>query len=82
MTTATEFQIVRVGAPVRLDEAPIGLFMSCGELCVKTEYREPNGAVSAFIVESGEFFWGPSPQSVASQNAAMVQPLREQEPTS
>jgi hypothetical protein len=61
----------------RLDEAPIGLFMSDGELCLKTEYREPNGAISAFIVSSGEFFWGPSPQSVATQNAADVRPISE-----
>ena len=63
-------------APSRLDEAPIGLFMCNGELCLKSEYREPNGAVSAFIVESGEFFWGPSPQSVANQNACTVTPVK------
>lgn len=59
----------------RLDSAPIGLFMCNGELCLKTEYREPNGAISAFIVETGEFFWGPSPQSVANQNACDVTAL-------
>lgn len=59
----------------RLDEAPVGLFMCNGELCLKTEYREPNGFVSAFIVKTGEFFGGPSPQSVASQNACDVTPL-------
>jgi len=72
-----------LGSPRRLDECPIGLFMCMGELCLKTEYREPNGAVSAFIVGSGEFFWGPSPQSVASQNAETVTPLSldEDEPS-
>lgn len=62
----------------RLDEAPIGLFMCNGELCLKTEYREPNGAVSAFIVSSGEFFWGPSPQTVANQNACDVRPVSDE----
>lgn len=64
-----------LGDPRRLDEIPIGLFMANGELCLKTEYREPNGAVSAFIVSSGEFFCGPSPQTVASQNADTVTPV-------
>jgi len=64
-----------VGDICRLDEAPIGLFMCMGELCLKTEYREGNGAVTAYIVESGEFFWGPSPQSVANQNATEVRPI-------
>jgi len=59
----------------RLDEAPIGLFMCNGELCLKTEYREPNGFISAFIVSTGEFFAGPSPQDVTTQNAASVRPL-------
>lgn len=62
---------------VRLDEAPVGLFMCMGELCVKTQYREPNGGVTAYIVSSGEFFCGPSPQTVATQNAADVTPLPE-----
>jgi len=62
----------------RLDEAPIGLFLDNGELCLKTEYTEPNGLISAFIVSSGEFYWGPSPQSVDGQRAATVTPLQEQ----
>ena len=66
---------LRLGDPRRLDEIDIGLFVCNGELCLKTEYREPNGAISAFIVESGEFFWGPSPQTVATQNSCTVTPV-------
>jgi len=64
-----------LSAPRRLDECPVGLFFSMGELCVKTEYREASGAITAFIVSSGEFFWGPYPQTVANQNAETVTPV-------
>ena len=72
---ALAVELRALGDPRRLDEIPIGLFMANGELCLKTEYREPNGAVSAFIVSSGEFFCGPSPQTVTSQNADTVTPV-------
>lgn len=51
--------IVSGGRTVSLASCPIGLFMSeGGELCLKTEYGDNNGRIDAYIVSSGEFFWG------------------------
>jgi len=60
---------------IRLDECPIGLFMAGGELCLKTEYGNNDGRIDAYIVSSGEMFWGAAPQTVASQRAQMVEPV-------
>lgn len=38
---------------VPLKECPIGLFLKENTLCVKTEY-----GLDAYIVSSGEYFWG------------------------
>ncbi len=63
-------------ARVALEDCPIGLFMSAdGELCLKTEYGNNEGRVDAFIVSSGEFFWGAAPQTIASQRKQMVAPF-------
>ena len=44
---------------VPLSECPISLFLaSNGELCLKTEYGDNEGRIDAYIVSSGEFFWG------------------------
>lgn len=44
---------------VQLAACPIGLFLSeGGELCLKTEYGINDGRIDAYIVSSGEFFWG------------------------
>lgn len=64
------------GMAVPLEECPIGLFMSAsGELCLKTEYGSNEGRVDAYIVSSGEFFWGAAPQTIASQRKQIVQPF-------
>lgn len=61
---------------VTLAECPIGLFKSdSGELCLKTEYGNNEGRIDAYIVSSGEFFWGAAPQTIASQRAQMVTPV-------
>jgi hypothetical protein len=61
---------------VTLAECPIGLFMSeGGELCLKTEYGDNEGRIDAYIVSSGEMFWGAAPQTRASQRAQMVTPV-------
>lgn len=60
---------------VSLDECPIGLFYSGDELCVKTEYGSNEGRIDAYIVGSGEMFWGEQPQSIASQRASLVVPV-------
>lgn len=43
---------------MKLIDAPIGLFMFGETLCVKTEYANLQYGVEAYIVESGEIFWG------------------------
>lgn len=59
-----------------LAECPIGLFRAqSGELCLKTEYGGNDGRIDAYIVSSGEMFWGAAPQTVASQRAELVTPL-------
>lgn len=57
---ATELKLIIAGGPtVSLASCPIGLFVSAsGELCLKTEYGNNDGRIDAYIVSSGEFFWG------------------------
>lgn len=65
-----------------LAECPIGLFIAqggeladSGELCLKTEYGNNDGRIDAYIVSTGEFFWGTAPQTIASQRAQIVTPV-------
>lgn len=63
-------------ATVTLADCPIGLFVADGgELCLKTEYGNNEGRIDAYIVSSGEMFWGAAPQTIASQRAQMVTPV-------
>lgn len=62
-----------LGSLVPLAECPIGLFLTdAGELCLKTEYSDNQGKIDAFIVSSGEFFWGHHPQTIKNQRRQMV----------
>ena len=60
---------------VTLADCPIGLFVFEGELCLKTEYGSNEGRIDAYIVSSGEFFWGNPPQTIQSQRAQLVTPV-------
>ena len=60
---------------VTLAECPIGLFVYGDTLCLKTEYGNNQGRIDAYIVVSGEFFWGDAPQTIATQRASLVAPL-------
>lgn len=61
---------------VTLADCPIGLFLAdSGELCLKTEYGSNDGRIDAYIVSSGEMFWGSPPQTIASQRAQLVTPV-------
>lgn len=42
----------------RLDECPPGLFLYGDCLGFKSEYRGESGTPDAYVVASGEFFWG------------------------
>lgn len=64
---------------IALAECPVGLFWSGDTLCMKTEYGTNEGRIDAFIVDSGEFFWGAAPQTIASQRASLVQPINTDE---
>ena len=65
-----------VCVPLSLAECPIGLFLHGNTLGLKTEYSNNEGRIDAYIVESGEFFCGDQPQTVASQRSQMVVPLQ------
>jgi hypothetical protein len=51
------------------------LFRSDHELCLKTEYGTNEGRIDAYIVSTGEFFWGAAPQTIASQREQLVTPI-------
>lgn len=62
---------------VTLAECPIGLFRDArtGTLALKTEYGSNEGRIDAYIADSGEFYWGAPPQTIASQRAQLVFPV-------
>lgn len=65
---------------ITLAECPIGLFVNgYGGLCLKTEYGNNEGRIDAYIVASGEFFWGDEPQTIANQRRQMVRPVTDEE---
>lgn len=76
------WRLVPAGERCSLADCPIGMFVSArGSLCLKTEYGNNEGRIDAYIVESGEFFWGDEPQTIASQRQQMVQPLSASPPS-
>lgn len=64
-------------AQVTLTECPVGLFYRGDNLCLKSEYGNNEGRIDAYIVSSGEFFWGEAPQTIASQREQLVEPFDE-----
>lgn len=77
MSTTTEPQVGEWwerGWPCTLADCPIGLFEYQGELCLKTEYGTNDGRIDAYIVSSGEFFWGGG--GIAGQRKVMVTPVQ------
>ncbi len=76
LTTSNEPAGADGGERVTLAECPAGLFLAdSGALCLKTEYGDNEGRIDAYIVESGEFFCGHAPQTIASQRQQMVRPV-------
>lgn len=70
------WKLVPVEPAVTLAECPVGLFLSAyGELCLKTEYGNNQGRIDAYIVSSGEFFWGGQPQTISNQRVQKVMPM-------
>jgi len=72
-----EMVLVPDGDPVTLDDCPEGLFLFGKTLAVMTEYATDRSDIrqrDAYIVESGEYFWGGT--SYAADRAKLiVQPL-------
>ncbi len=62
--------------PVKLVDAPTGIFKSVGGgYGFKTEYRDSDGGIQAYCIDSGEAWCGPPPQTLQSQRDAMVHPV-------
>lgn len=57
-----------------LAECPPGLFLFGDCLGFKSEYRSDTGKVEAFVVDSGEYFWGGAKTS-EEREALMVHPV-------
>jgi hypothetical protein len=73
---ANEKRLIPCGEKCTLEELPCGTLFAFGDDCiaVKSEYRCNNGLIEAFIIDSGEQFWG-GVHTAEEQNALMVQPL-------
>ncbi len=53
----------------KLSNCPVGLFLSAtGTLCVMTEYMTETNKRDAYIVESGEYFWGGTGDTTSRAN--------------
>lgn len=65
---------IQIGEPVTLAECPVGLFLYDQTLALKTEYGDNEGRIDAYIVETGEFFWGGT-MSKADQRQLVVRPV-------
>lgn len=72
-----EKRLVPLGKQVTLEELAPGTIFAFGDDCiaVKSEYRASNGLIEAFIIDSGEQFWGGA-KTVEEQLSLMVQPLK------
>ncbi|MBR9841450.1 MAG: hypothetical protein GYB50_26890 [Rhodobacteraceae bacterium] len=58
----------------RLDHCPPGLFLAGDCLGFKSEYRNERGTCEAYVVSSGEFFWGGA-KNAEEREALMVTPV-------
>jgi hypothetical protein len=64
-----------VSEEVSLNDLPAGsLFQYGGTIALKSEYRTRNDAIEAFIVGSGEMFWGGT-DTASEQGELMVKPI-------
>lgn len=57
-----------------LDECPPGLFILGNCLGFKSEYRTEKGLTEAYVVASGEFFWGGA-KTGEERDALLVTPV-------
>lgn len=73
---ANEKRLIPFGEKISLYDLPFGTMFAFGDDCiaVKSEYTVGNGLIEAFILGSGEQFWGGA-KTAKEQNELMVQPL-------
>lgn len=73
-------QLIQCGKKRTLNELQPGTLFAFGDDCIglKSEYRFGNGLIEAFIVGSGELFWGGT-YTTEEQTELMVQPLKLEE---
>mgnify|MGYP001590466193 CR=1 FL=1 len=57
-----------------LSECPPGLFIFNGSIGFKSEYSTPEGSPDAYVVSSGEYFWGGTADRKA-RDALTVTPI-------
>lgn len=65
------------GEPCTLADCPPGLFRWEGTLCFKSEYHSKPGQPDAYVVVSGEYFWGGTSGNLDARNALIVTPITE-----
>lgn len=81
----TAFEVGLRSRRTRLRNCPPGLFVFDGTLCFKSEYSTNENAIAgeggdAYVVESGEYFWGGA-KSKADRGNLMVTPAHFYAPT-
>ncbi len=69
-------QLIPCGDKVPLYKLPTGSLFAHGDDCIamKSEYMSSNGLIEAYILGSGEIFWGDA-KTVEEHRYIMVQPL-------
>lgn len=69
-------QLIPCGDKVPLYKLPVGSLFAHGDDCIamKSEYMSSNGLIEAYILGSGEIFWGGA-KTVEEHRYIMVQPL-------
>lgn len=67
--------VLDVSPEVSLWECPAGLFYAGQQLCVKIDAVTAKGFVMAYVVESGEFFWGDGRKVAEAQHEERVRPV-------
>lgn len=58
-------------------ECPPGVFRYKGELCLKTEYSTCTLKPDAYILRTGEFFWGGTDGNIEARARLMVKPIKK-----
>lgn len=67
--------VLEEGEPCTLEELECGsLFKHEGTIALKTEYSSNSGLIEAYIVGSGEHFWGGT-STPSEQSQLIVTPL-------